>query len=67
VDRWLCVYGLFRVSGRFWVGGIRSDVGKFMCCVSLNGLGVLKGSLGRGWAEMETSEKTPTWKAARVV
>jgi hypothetical protein len=30
----VCVKGLFRVSGRYWVGDIRWDVGKFMCvCV----------------------------------
>jgi hypothetical protein len=27
----MCVLGMFRVLGRFWVGGIRWDVGKFVC------------------------------------
>jgi hypothetical protein len=53
VDRWLCVCvgGLFCVSGGYWVGGIRWEVGKFVCfALVFEGMGVLKESVGGGWA-----------------
>jgi hypothetical protein len=42
----VCARELFHVSGRYWVGGIRWDVGKFMCVLRVKGMGVLKESVG---------------------
>jgi hypothetical protein len=59
-----------------WVGLDRMWGSLCVCCVSFRVEGVLKGSVGGGWAgvfmkirpiKMETSEKSPTWKAAWVV
>jgi hypothetical protein len=65
---------VYRVDTR-WVGLDRMWGSLCVCCVSFEWMGVMKRSVGGGWAgvfvkirriEMETSEKSPTWKAAWV-